>query len=129
MLDTILFLLLIPARSETKDNYKCYNDTILDEGPFCVMEDYDKDIIPSEDDAMNVTVVAEIEDIIQVDDIAKSVTFSMLLGTSWYDHRLQINQSSRAWTVSESGPNGNISYVCPNTNVWDFLWMPVLLHC
>ena len=113
-----LFILLTSVHCKKVADFKCRNGTIFDERPFCVMEDYDKDEIPLVDGPMNITVITKLDDIIQVDDITKSVTIAMVLGISWFDDHLEMNPNSTAWH------DDDIRYTFPAANIYDFLWKP-----
>ena len=97
-LSNLSFLLrVIPITGQELTNLECSGDYMKNDLPFCILESYSKDTLPVTNTPMNISVLIRIFDIVEVNDVDKTVTFSMMLGITWTEPRLQMIFNSSSW--------------------------------
>ena len=115
----ILSLLLLYTRAEVSVNLKCQNDSMTTDLPFCIPNDYKKDVLPFTNTPTNVTVLFKLKDIIKVDDEQATVRFIAYLMITWIEPRIKLVRSSSAWML---GRDFKWAYLNPAS--FDYLWLP-----
>lgn len=86
-------------------------------GPFCMPQDYNKDLVPPTDgQPLSIHVDTWVFEVSKIDDIALSMTFELYFDLKWKESRLVMNESSLEW-----GPDDT---VMGSTNFVDKLWLP-----
>ena len=70
---------------------RCRNRTGVISSPFCLEEEYDAKTPPlSKKGPLNVTILIEFDDIVEVDDEERTISFNVNFVLIWMDERLQI---------------------------------------
>jgi len=109
-----LFLLLLFYHSGG-DVPVCTADS-MGTNPFCFPPDYNKDLIPPQNDSLHVHVETFIFEISKIDDLALTMTFELYLDLTWQESRIIINDTHPAW-----GPSGSFM---GSTNFVPQMWLP-----
>ena len=113
----IPYLIFSVCGNELIDLHCNDNHTLQKDLPFCLMPDYNKAILPVKNGTLNVTVLVNLQDIIEINDNGKFVRFIMLFSMSWIEPRLTLMLNSSAW-----GEHHSYS----DTNWLDYIWSPDL---
>ena len=97
LLNLTLPLLIVAVNGKEFKNLKCTGHKVTDDLPFYVLQNYSKDVLPVLNTPMNISVLVNIKDIVEVNDVHATVTFSMILGITWIEPRLQLVLNSSTW--------------------------------
>ena len=115
-------LLLMPIRTEGLVTLECQDVNMRNNVPFCLDSDYRKNILPSTNIPMNITVFAKVKDIIEVNDDQATVTLTTFLGISWIESRMKLIPNASSWIFDDDTKWGKWSHLNPK---WlDYLWRP-----
>ena len=112
-------LLTIPITAKGLPNLRCAQVIDKNDLPFCISANYRKDTLPVTNNPMNISVLVRIFDIVEVNDVDSTVTFSMLLGITWTEPRLQMIFNSSSWIDT-----GGKKWAVLNRKILDYLWTP-----
>ena len=123
MFYNFLFLLLLLQRiskCECNNNLHCSdNSSVL--YPFCLPNDYKKDIRPNTgENPLDIFLHLDIQDIIKVNDYDTTITLKLTIAISWIDNRLKILSNSLDWIVED----GEQSWTKLNPSWLKYLWIP-----
>lgn len=110
-----LFVLLLLLYKTSGDFPMCTADNMGD-NPFCFPPDYNKDLIPPQNESLQVNVETFIFEISKIDDISLTMTFELYLDLTWRETRIIINDTHPAWGASDA--------VMGSTNFIPHMWLP-----
>ena len=116
-----LISLIFPIRANEPFSIGC-NDSNYSRNdlPFCLSKEYSKEILPSRNLPINISVLAHLIDVIEVNDNEETVTLCMLLAVSWVDQGIELVHNSTAWS-----PDGKEAF--HYSMYWlDHIWKPDL---
>ena len=104
----------------TKPSYvwclpKSYN---AEENPF-----QHASLAPNRQLPWNYTFKFIINGIREIDDMSQTISLSMYFQTHWFEPRLTINETAKAWTELQLGPSGEVTVSHQNLR---YLWYPEL---
>ena len=104
----------------TKPSYvwclpKSYND---EENPF-----QHASLAPNIQLPWNYTFKFIINSIREIDDMSQTISLSLYFQTHWFEPRLRINETAKAWTELQLGPSGEVTVSQQNLR---YLWYPEL---
>jgi len=86
------------------------------EHPFCIPEDYNKDLIPPTNGPLDIFVDIFIFEVSKINDIELTMTFELYFDLMWEETRFVINETSEKW-----GQDGSFM---GSTNFVKSLWLP-----
>ena len=110
---------VFPVYGDQLYNLSCYDRSALkNDLPFCLMPDYNKQMLPVTNTAMDISVLVYLNDVIEVNDSESTVTLIMLLAVSWIDPRLKLINDSSSWT--HDGRSASHS----STHWLNYIWRP-----
>lgn len=114
-------LMIFPIEGSSPSNSRCNQISHLTyDWPFCLMSGYNKDILPKRNTSMNISVLAHLIDVTEVNDNEETVTLSMLLAVSWVEPRIELIYNSSAWSL-----DGKEAF--HSSMHWlDYIWKPDL---
>jgi len=110
-----VFVFLLLVYHSGGDVPVCTADS-MGTNPFCFPPDYNKDLIPPQNDSLHVHVETFIFEISKIDDLALTMTFELYLDLTWQESRLIINDTHPAWE-----PSGSFM---GSTNFVPQMWLP-----
>merc|ERR1719419_2193117 len=84
--------------------------------PFCIPEDYNKDLIPATNGPLDIFVDIFIFEVSKINDIELTMTFELYFDLMWEESRFVINETSEKW-----GQDGSFM---GSTNFVKSLWLP-----
>ena len=122
LVNTISILIFLQTTNCWEINdFKCSKTKVNNTTPFCLMPDYKKDVLPTTNSPMNVTIITQINDIVKVNDNDHKLTLAMTLSTTWIEPRLHISSQSTAWVEDQP-----VRWTTLPINVLDLIWKPGL---
>lgn len=92
------------------------NRNRMGDHPFCIPDDYNKDMIPSSEGPLEIFVDIFIFEVSKINDIELTMTFELYFDLMWRENRFVINETSDKW-----GPDGSFM---GSTNFVSSLWLP-----
>ena len=121
----IIFVLLVTIRRHNLVDSKCVGDTgVRSDLPFCIGQEYRRDALPHQNDnPINITILANILEILDINDLESTVSISLRLGMSWIDPRLNVNHNSLGWLDDDDDDVG-VRYTYLNSDWRHKLWIP-----
>ena len=79
-------------------NLMCQNGNDSHILPFCILDDYEKNLPPViNDKPLEVSIIVMFDDIVEINDENYEVTFNVVLEISWVEPRLVILNNSSNW--------------------------------
>ena len=119
-----IFSSIFPVYGSVAPNIRCdapnhwKNDL-----PFCLSSGYNKEILPQKNSPVNISVLAHLIDVIEINDNDETVTLCMLLAVSWIDPGIELILNSTAWSAELGGGKEASHY----SKYWlDYIWKPDL---
>lgn len=86
------------------------------EHPFCIPEDYNKDLIPDTNGPLDIFVDIFIFEVSKINDLELTMTFELYFDLMWEESRFVVNETSEKW-----GQDGSFM---GSTNFVKSLWLP-----
>ena len=112
----LLFLATFGIKSAICDVPRCDESGSHPLEPFCMPNDYNKDLVPPTEGPLQINVDIWVFEVSKIDDIALAMTFELYFDLTWNESRLVMNESSDKW-----GPDGT---VMGSTNFIKSMWLP-----
>ena len=108
----------ILANGISLDNAICGSASFMKELPFCLTDDYKKDIPPSINSSLEIFVDESFETIEEVNDAESTVTLILNLGLAWAEPRMKIIRNASAWQ------DDDLIWTDLNLEHLEILWKP-----
>ena len=103
-------------------DFQCNSEASPKHLPFCLLEDYEKDLPHLIEKPLNIMVLCTFDDVLQINDADSTITFSMTLAITWTDDRIQILSNSSHWRGYWG--DGKMKWSQLHTDWLGHLWHP-----
>ena len=119
LLNFISLLILVPGLM--LPNLMCKNGNDSDILPFCIRDDYKKNLPPVIDEKpLDVSIIVMFDDIVEINDESYEVTFNVVLEISWIEPRLVVLNNSTNW----NGGSSHIKSTSQSPKLLEYIWKP-----
>ena len=113
--------LIISVPGTTVSNLMCQNGNDTHILPFCILDDYDKNLPPViNDKPLEVSIIVMFDDIVEINDENYEVTFNVVLEISWVEPRLVILSNSTNW----NGGSLDTKSTSQSSELLKYIWKP-----